>query len=223
MTHYCRKGVHGVIFALLLGLIFLAGCGASKTYLLNLSYNPLGTPQFLPISAKPATLAIYQFEDVRPDRLYLGRRVYRDGMVDFFKPDAGTVEQVVTQSVVKAMEKAGFKVTRVNRPLNQEKEEFKSIPGDVALGGRIEALWVEAKSGYATTDTEAKLRIKVVWGLSKEQVWMTKTIEGSAQETDRPFYQPKYAEAKINEVFQDGMDKFLKDENQLRDKILKEK
>jgi hypothetical protein len=223
MAKHCRNGVYGAILALLLGLISLAGCAASKTYLLNLSYNPLGTPQFLPISAKPATLAIYQFEDVRPDRLYLGRRVYRDGMVDFFKPDAGTVEQVVTQSVVKAMEKAGFKITRVNRPLNQDKEDFKSIPGDVALGGRIESLWVEAKTGYTTTDTDAKMRIKVVWGLPKEQVWMTKTIEGSAQETDRPFYQPKYAEAKINEVFKDGMDKFLKDENQLREKILKGK
>ena len=223
MAKHWRNGVNGAILALLLGLISLSGCAGSKTYLLNLSYNPLGTPQFLPISAKPATLAIYQFEDVRPDRLYLGRRVYRDGMVDFFKPDAGTVEQVVTQSVVKAMEKAGFKITRVNRPLNQDKEDFKSIPGDVALGGRIESLWVEAKTGYTTTDTDAKLRMKVIWGLPKEQVWMTKSIEGSAQETDRPFYQPKYAEAKINEVFKDGMDKFLKDENQLREKILKER
>jgi len=223
MANCCRNGVYGAILVLFLGLFFLGGCAGSKTYLLNLSYNPLGTPQFLSISAKPVTLAIYQFEDARPDRLYLGRRVYRDGMVDFFKPDAGTVEQVVTQSVVKAMEKAGFKVARINRPLNQDKEDFKNIPGDVALGGRIEALWVEAKTGYATTDTEAKLRIKVVWGLPKEQVWMTKSIEGSAQETDRPFYQPKYAEAKINEVFKDGMDKFLKDETQLREKILKDK
>jgi len=223
MAKHWRNGVNGAILALLLGLISLSGCAGSKTYLLNLSYNPLGTPQFLPISARPATLAIYQFEDVRPDRLYLGRRVYRDGMVDFFKPDAGTVEQVVTQSVVKAMEKAGFKITRVNRPLNQDKEDFKSIPGDVALGGRVESLWVEAKTGYTTTDTDAKLRMKVIWGLPKEQVWMTKSIEGSAQETDRPFYQPKYAEAKINEVFKDGMDKFLKDENQLREKILKER
>ena len=223
MANCCRNGVYGAILVLFLGLFFLGGCAGSKTYLLNLSYNPLGTPQFLSISAKPVTLAIYQFEDARPDRLYLGRRVYRDGMVDFFKPEAGTVEQVVTQSVVKAMEKAGFKVARINRPLNQDKEDFKNIPGDVALGGRIEALWVEAKTGYATTDTEAKLRIKVVWGLPKEQVWMTKSIEGSAQETDRPFYQPKYAEAKINEVFKDGMDKFLKDENQLREKILKDK
>ncbi|KPK88828.1 MAG: hypothetical protein AMJ94_14015 [Deltaproteobacteria bacterium SM23_61] len=205
-----------------LGLLFLGGCAGSKTYLLNLSYSPLGTPQFLPLSAKPVTLALYRFEDVRPDRIYLGRRVYRDGSVDFFKPDAGTVEQVLTQSVIKLMEKAGFKILPVNRVLNKEKEDFKDIPGDVALGGKIEALWVEAKTGYATTDTNARLRIKVVWGLPKERVWMSKAIEGSAQETDRPLYQVKHAEAKINEVFKDGMDKFLKDENQLREKILKQ-
>lgn len=209
------------MMVLFLGPLFLGGCAGSKTYLLNLSYSPLGTPQFLPLSAKQVTLALYRFEDVRPDRIYMGRRVYRDGSVDFFKPDAGTVEQVVTQSVIKAMEKAGFKIIPVNRVLNQEKEDFKDIPGDVGLGGKIEALWVEAKTGYATTDTKARLRIKVVWGLPKERVWMSKTIEGSAQETDRPLYQPKHAEAKINEVFKDGMDKFLKDENQLREKILK--
>jgi len=211
-----------IMMGLFGGLLFLGGCAGSKTYLLNLSYSPLGTPQFLPMSAKPVTLALYQFEDVRPDRLYLGRRVYRDGMVDFFKPDGGTVEQVVTQSVIKAMEKAGFKIVPVNRVLNQDKEDFKDIPGDVALGGKIGSLWVEAKTGYTTTDTDAKLRIKVVWGLPKERVWMTKSIEASAQETDRPpVYQPKHAEAKINEVFKDGLDKFLKDETQLREKILK--
>src|SRR5512139_429057 len=203
------------MMVLFLGLLFLGGCAGSKTYLLNLSYSPLGAPQFLPMSAKPVTLALYQFEDVRPDRVYLGRRVYRDGMADFFKPDGGTVEQVVTQSVIKAMEKAGFKIVPVNRVLNQDKEDFKNIPGDVALGGKIESLWVEAKTGYTTTDTDAKLRIKVVWGLPKERLWMIKGIEGSAQETDRPLYEAKHAEAKINEVFKEGMDKFLKDETKL--------
>ena len=217
-----RKGVSfGGLMILGLGLFFLAGCAGSKTYLLNLSYNPMGTPQFIPISAKPVTLAVYQFQDVRTDRLYLGRRVYRDGMVDFFKPDAGTVEQVLTRSVVRVMEKAGFRVTLVNRPLNPEKEDFKDIPGDVALGGRIETLWVEAKTGYTTTDTDARLKVKIFWGLPKDRLWMTKTIEGDAQETDRPLYQPKHAEAKINGVFQDGLDKLLKDETQLKEKILK--
>jgi hypothetical protein len=217
-----RKGMllFGLI-VLVLGLFSLGGCAGSKTYLLNLSYNPMGAPQFIPISSKPVTLAVYQFQDTRPDRLYLGRRVYRDGMVDFFKPDAGTVEQVMTQSVVKAMEKAGFRVTLVNRPLDPGKEDFKDIPGDVALGGKIDTLWVEAKTGYTTTDTDAKLKIKIFWGLPKDRIWMTKNIEGDAQETDRPFYQPKYAEAKINGVFQDGLDKLLKDENQLKEKILK--
>ncbi len=217
-----RKGV--VIFGLIvlsLGLFSLGGCAGSKTFLLNLSYNPLGTPQFIPISSKTVTLAVYQFQDARSDRLYLGRRVYRDGMVDFFKPDAGTVEQVMTKSVVKAMEKAGFRVMLVNRPLDPDKEDFKDIPGDVALGGTIESLWVEAKTGYTTTDTDAKLKVKIFWGVPKDRVWMTKTIEGDAQETDRPFYQPKYAEAKINAVFQDGLDKLLKDETQLKEKILK--
>ena len=217
-----RKGV--LLFGLIvltLGLFFLAGCAGSKTYLLNLSFNPMGTPQFIPISSKPVTLAVYQFQDLRPDRLYLGRRVYRDGMVDFFKPDAGTVEQVVTQSVVKAMEKAGFRVTLVNCSLDPDKEDFKNIPADVALGGKIETLWVEAKTGYTTTDTDARVKVKVFWGIPKERVWMTKSIEGDSQETDRPFYQPKYAEAKINAVFQDSFDKLLKDETQLREKILK--
>ena len=108
----CMTGFIGgmIIF---IAFLFLGGCAGSKTYLLHLSYDTSGTPLFLQGARRPVTLAVYEFQDVRPDRLYLGRRVYRDGMVDFFKPDEGTVEQVVTQSVVKIMEKAGFKVTLV--------------------------------------------------------------------------------------------------------------
>ncbi len=216
----CMTGFVGgmIIF---IAFLFLGGCAGSKTYLLHLSYDTSGTPAFLQGAHRPVTLALYQFQDARPDRLYLGRRVYRDGMVDFFKPDEGTVEEVVTQSVAKTMEKAGFKVTLVKRSLNPEKEDFKDIPADVALGGKIETLWIEAKTGYVTTDTDAKLRLQAIWGLPKERVWITRMIEGSAQETDRPFYDAKRAQDKMNEVFQDGLSKLLKDEPALREKLLK--
>jgi hypothetical protein len=214
-------GCYGTGF-ILLALLFLGGCAGSKTYLLNLSYDPSGTPPFLS-GAKPVTLAVYNFQDSRPDRLYLGRRVYRDGMADFFKADAGTIEQVVTKSVVKIMERAGFKVTLANRFLNPEKEDFKDITADVVFGGKIEALWVEAKTGLATTDTEARMSIRVNWGLVHERTWISKTIEGSATESDRPLFQPKHAETLINEVFKDGMNKLLKDETALREKLLKGK
>jgi len=41
--------------------------------------------------------------------MYLGRWLYRDGTVDFFKPDAGTVEQVVTKSFVNLLGKPASK------------------------------------------------------------------------------------------------------------------
>ncbi len=205
----------------LLGLLYLAGCASSKTYLLHLSYDTSKTPLFLSGVSQPVTLALYNFQDDRPDRLYLGRKVYRDGMIDFFKADAGTVEQVVTKSLAQMLEKAGFKVTVVNRYLDPSKDDFKDIPADVAFGGKIESLWVEAKSGVATTDTNARMSIRLNWGLVKERTWVSKTIEGSAQESDRPFYQPKHAEALINEVFKDGFDKMLKDETLLKEKLLK--
>ncbi|MBI5967156.1 MAG: hypothetical protein HY882_04770 [Deltaproteobacteria bacterium] len=202
--------------------IFLGGCQVSKTYLLNLNYDPSQTPVFLTGTAKPVTLAVYNFQDARPDRLYLGRRVYRDGLVDFYKPDEGTVEQIFTKSFTKLLEKAGFKVTLVNRYLDPEKENFKDVPGDAAFGGKIEALWVEAKSGVTTTDTEAKMRLQIYWGLPKERTWIRKIIEGSAQESNRPLYQPKHAQAKINDIFKDSLDKLLKDETLLREKLLKD-
>jgi len=206
---------------MLMGFLCLAGCAGSKTYLLHLSYDPAKTPPFLSGGSKPLTLALYNFQDARPDRLYLGRRVYRDGMVDFFKADGGTVEQVVTKSLTQMLEQAGFKVTVVNRYLDPSQEDFKDIPAEVAFGGKIEALWVEAKSGLATTDTNARMSIRVNWGLVKERTWVSKTIEGTAQETDRPFYQPKNAEALMNEIFKDGFDKLLKDETSLKEKLLK--
>lgn len=204
----------------LLGLFFWGGCAGSRTYLLNLNYEPSDIPPFLTGSGKPVNLAVYNIQDARPERIYLGQRVYRDGMADFYKPDSGTVEQVVTKSIVKTMEKAGFKVTLVNRYLDPEKEDFKNIPGDVAFGGRIDALWVEAKTAVATTETVAKIRLHISWGIVQERTWMSKTIEGTAQESDRPFYTPQNAEAKINEVFKDSLDRLLKDETALREKLL---
>ncbi len=210
-----------LIFLLLIGIIILGACASSKTYLLNLRYDPAQTPRFVKDTWPPVRLALYNFQDARPDRLYLGRRVYRDGQVDFFKPDEGTVEQVVTKLVADMMAKAGFQVSLTNRYLDPEKEDFQNIPGDVALGGKIELLLIEAKSCLATTNTEVKIRLKAHWGIVSERTWLSKNIEGSALETDRPLYQPKHAEAKINEVLKDALDKLLKDETRLQEKLEK--
>jgi len=56
----------------------------------------------------------------------------------------------------------------------------------------------------------------VHWGIVKTRTWMTKTIEADAQESNRPLYGPKHAEAMINEVFRDALDKLLKDEATLK-------
>jgi hypothetical protein len=201
-------------------LLALGACAGSKTYLLDLHYDSSQTSPFLAGQAQPVTLAVYDLKDVRPDRLYIGRRVRQDDQVDFFKSDAGSVEQVLTQSLVHLLEKAGFRVVLVKRYLDPGQEDFKDIPAPAALGGEIEVLWVESKTGIATTQTEATLRLRFHWALVKERTWLHKTIEGSASESDRPFFRSKYAETKINEVFQDGLDKLLKDEPTLKSKLL---
>ncbi|HSR09953.1 MAG TPA: hypothetical protein VLS90_00810 [Thermodesulfobacteriota bacterium] len=214
-----RKRIAAIgVLALCCALVLLAGCAGSRTYLLDLSYDGSGTPRLAPAD-RPLTLAVYQFQDARPDKIYLGRRVYRDGQVDYYKPEDGTVEQVVTRNIMRVMEKAGFKVVSVARPLNVDKEDLQGLLGDVALGGKIETLWVESKSGYTTTDTDARLKLQISWGFKKDQSWMSKMMEGSAQETDRPLFKPKYAEAKINDVFRDALDKMLRDDQTLREKI----
>lgn len=207
-----KRQALGLLGGGILLFLLVAGCAGSRTYLLKLQYDPAGVPSGVQNAPRPVNLAVYNFRDVRPERLHLGRRLYRDGMVDFFKPDSGTVEEVVTQSMIRLLEKAGFKVTRVNRYLDPAKEDFRNIPGDGAFGGSIESLWVEAKTGVGTTDTVASIRLILNWGLVKDRTWITKTIEGQAQETNRPFYQVRHAEAKINEVFKDGLDKILKNE-----------
>jgi hypothetical protein len=200
----------------ILSLFFLGGCAGSKTYLLNLRYDASKTPPFLSGAIQPVTLALYNIQDARPDRMYLGRWVYRDGTVDFFKADAGTVEQVVTRSFANLLEKSGFKVVLVNRHLDPAKEDFKDIPADAAFGGTLEALWVEAKKALVATDSTAKMRLRIHWGVVKTRTWMTKTIEAGAQESNRPLYGAPHAEAMINDVFKDGLDRLLKDEATLR-------
>ena len=209
------------VICLLLILFLAAGCSTgSKTYLLNFGYNPASVQPFLTLSDRPVTVAVYQFEDVRPDRQYLGRRIYPDGTADFYKPDTGNVEQVVTKSMVRLLEKAGFKVVTVNQYLDPQKIDFKNVPGELAFGGKIETLWVEAKkSSYQLTDTNVEIKLAVAWGLAKDGTWYRKLIEGSGKETKRPWYQSKNAEEMLNEVFKDSLDKLLKDENTLKEKM----
>ena len=141
--------------------------------------------------------------------------------MDFYKPDAGNVEQVVTKSMVRLLEKAGFKVVTVNQYLDSQKIDFKDIPGDVAFGGKIESLWVEAKkSSYQLTDTNAQIKLDLAWGLVKDGTWIRKMIEGSGKETKRPWYSTQNAEGMINEVFKDSLDKMLKDELALKEKMI---
>ncbi len=206
---------------LLLGLLLLSGCMGNKTYLLQLKNDPPRTASFLDAASKPVALTLYQFQDARTDRFYLGRRMKGDHIVDLYKPDGGTVEEIFTDTFIGILEKSGFKVTLIRRYLNPEKDDFKDIPGDVAFSGKIEVLWVEAKSGLVTTDTTAKIRLRLNWGFVKERTWVSKTIEGSAQESERPLYQPRYAEAKINEVFKDALNNLFKDEVLLREKLWK--
>jgi len=210
------------IVCALLALLLAGGCStASKTYLLNFNYNPAAVQSYITFADKPVTVAVYQFEDVRPDRLYLGRRVYPDGTADFYKPDAGTVEQIVTKSMVRLLEKSGFKVVTVNQYLDAKKIDFKDVPGDAVFGGKIETLWVEAKkSSYQFTDTNAQIKLAVAWGVVKDGTWLRRMIEGSVKETKRTWYQPENAEDRINEVFKDGLDKLLKDEIELKEKLM---
>jgi hypothetical protein len=218
-----NKGILCFLGGILIpGMFLVGGCAGSKTYLLNLNYDTSKVPAFVSRS-KNVTVAVYDFQDARPDTQFIGKRAYRDGTADFFKPDSGTVAEVVTKSVISLLEQAGFKVTRVNRILAPQKEDFKDIPGDAALGGKIAALGVEAKTGRVTTDTEATVRLQLDWALVKERTWIRKIIEGQGQESDRPFYKPEHAQALLNSVFKDGLDKLLKDEGQLRDKLMQGK
>jgi hypothetical protein len=199
-------------------LVLLAGCAGSRTYLLNVSYNPVGV-SFLPgVAAKTVTVAVYNFQDGRAERGNIGQRIYPDGMIDIYKLDSGSVEQLVTRSAAMILEKAGFQVKRVDGYLDPAKMDFKDIGADAALGGKIEVFRVDAKkSGVTTWDTDARLRFQINWGIPKSRTWSSQVIEGSAQESDRPFYGFKNAQAKINEVFKDAMDKLIKDEKALRE------
>ncbi len=218
-----KKGSRERFFigAILIGALLAGGCAGSKTYLFNIRYEP-NAPVLVKGSAKPVTVALYMFQDARPDRTYLGQRLYPDGKVDYYKPENRTVELIVTQAIAQNLEKAGFKVRIFNRYLDPKKEEFQEIREDAALGGKIDTLWVEAKkSGYTTWDTNARMRLQISWGIPKERTWITKYIEGEANEADRPLFRTQNAETKINEVFKDVVDKLLKDETVLQEKLLK--
>ncbi len=211
----------GFLSGILICALLAGGCAGSKTYLFNIQYQP-NAPLLVKDSTKPVTVALYTFRDTRPDRVYLGQRLYPDGKVDYYKPENQSVEQIVTQAIAQNLEKAGFRVKRINRYLDPKKENFQDIPGDAALGGRIDNFWVEAKkSGYTTWDTGAKMRLEISWGIPGERTWITKYIEGEAQEADRPLYKAQNAQTKINEVFKDVMNKLLQDESVLRDKLIK--
>ncbi len=112
------------ILGILVCAFLAGGCAGSKTYLFNIRYEP-NPPVLVKSSAKPVTVALYMFQDTRPDRVYMGQRLYPDGKVDYYKPENRSIEQIVTRAIAQNLEQAGFRVKMINRYLDPKKEEFQ--------------------------------------------------------------------------------------------------
>lgn len=152
----------------------------------------------------PGTLrvAVLPFEDTRTNQGNMGYRSHLWGGISIFKLSSGSITKASAQAFADYLNRQGWQASLT--------ETMAPDDADVTITGNIQALSIDATSGWMHTDLSAKntLVLDVKNHSDKSVVHMN--LHGVG--TDKVFwFEPKDAQALTTEVFEKNFQKFLGD------------
>jgi hypothetical protein len=197
------------IVLMIFGLVAaLTGCAGSKIYLMEVKY-------LAEQKAAPGTrvVGICPFEDMREakEKDVIGVRHRGGKYVDLMKLEGVSLSETVTQAIRDYFIDNGFQVTDC-KGWDQTPEGLDRLPRDLTLvvGGKIDSLMVEAKSGVTITNLNYNVKVRGLIGKIKERKVVTRTIESTPKEKKVGF-DPEYVQGKLDSILTEVIQKLLEE------------
>ena len=192
-----------IVLLMILSLIaVIAGCGGSRTYLIDVRYVPATEAPAASEVEKKGVVGVCTFEDVRKEKVKdtIGIRQRRGNQVDFVKVAGASVSDSVTRAVKDYFSHRGFQVTDC-KGWDQTAEGLDRLPQDisVAVGGKIESFMVEAKAGIATTEIQYRVKVAASIGYPAERRVVIRTMDSTPQ-VKKITFKPEELQATMNET-----------------------
>jgi len=180
----------------------IAGCGGSRTYLMDVRYIPATEAPAATEIEQKGVVGVCQFVDVRKEKVKdtIGTRQRAGNQVDFFKVTGTSVSDSVTRAVRDYFSERGFQVTDC-KGWDQTAESLDRLPPDLSLavGGKIESLMIEAKAGLATTEIHYRVKIAASIGYPVKRRVVIRTMD-SAPQVKKVIFDPEELQATLNET-----------------------
>ena len=192
-----------IVLLMILGLIaVIAGCGGSRTYLIDVRYVPATDAPAASEVEQKGVVGVCPFDDVRKEKVKdtIGIRQRRGNQVDFVKAAGTGVSDSVTGAVKDYFSGRGFQVTDC-KGWDQTAEGLDRLPPDLSLavGGKIESFMIEAKTGLTTTEIQYRVKVAASIGYPGERRVVIRTMD-SAPQVKKITFDPEELEATLNET-----------------------
>jgi len=191
-----------VLLMILSLIVLIAGCGGSRTYLIDVRYVPASDAPAASEVEQKGIVGVCPFDDVRKEKVKdtIGIRERRGKQVDFFKVTGTSVSDSVTRAVKDYFSHRGFQVTDC-KGWDQTAEGLDRLPQDLSLavGGRIESFMIGAKAGLATTEIHYRVKVAASIGYPGERRVVIRTMD-SAPQVKKITFDPEELQATLNET-----------------------
>ncbi len=181
-------------FGIILLSFFILGCGRLGTYSLSIQYQPVRELLSLKDRIGP-TLGIAPFQDLRPEKHYIGTHTSIRGATSYFKSDPFPLEKAISDSLHRVLTDSGVKV--ISLPgWDGKPDSLKAIETDSALSIEIRRFWAEGKAAPLGTKFRSSLHLVIHLGVKKEGKVFTRSGEMEKEMT-----LTRLTPAKMEEIF----------------------
>ena len=201
------------VFLMILSLIAVfSGCAGSRTYLIDVRYDPAKKAPPASKLQKAEIVGICPFEDARRKQAEdaIGIRYRTGNEVDLLKVAGISVSQSITRAVKDYFTYKGFEVTDC-KGWDRSPAGLARLSQDLAfvVGGTIESFTVDARSGVVTTEIHYRVKMAVSIGQIKEGKVVIRTVD-SAPQTKKVRFNPGDVGATLNKTLTEVIENLFK-------------
>lgn len=174
--------------------LFILGCGKLGTYSIPIQYQLLKEIPGLNERIGP-TLGIAPFQDLRPEKNYIGTHTSIREVTTYFKSEPFPLEKAISDSLQKALTGSGVKVVPLpswdGRP-----DALKEMHTDSALMIGIKRFWAEGRAAPFRTNLKVFIHLLIHLGVKREGKVFTRNVE-----VDKEVTLARLTPTKVEEVF----------------------